>query len=423
MKRFALAVSALALVAQGLTAHCTMAQDVTIDMVHVQFNPDELKLMDEIAAAYHAEHPDVTINVRKFGGEEYKAMLTTSLQSSEAPDIIYSWGGGVLTDQIKAGLLRPIDGLVPDKMKTDVGNVGIEAFSHDGKLYGVAQNVSEVVVWYNKALFAKAGLDVAGMATWDGFRAGVGKLKAAGVTPIAMGAKDKWPAAFFWDYLAIRLAGRSGIEAARAGDANGFTAPEFVRAGDEFLKLSDLAPYQNGFEAAGYASASGMFGDGKAAMILMGDWNVQESKTNSVSKQGVPDDQLGYFPFPSIDGQKGNVKDTLGGVNGWVFAKDASDEAVKFMVWYQGQENLAKFAAGGYFIPINPNAAKSLANPFLQQISQDIRNSPYHAIFFDQSLGLNAGNAVNEVAAALASKVVSASDAAQTVEDAMALDR
>lgn len=418
MKAAALFASA----ALALFAQAALGQDVNIDMVHVQSNPAELTLMDEMAKTYEAAHPSVHINIRKFG-EDYKAALATSLQSNHAPDIIYSWGGGVLTDQIKAGLLRPIDGLVSQPVRDGVGPAGIDAFSRDGKLYGIAQNVSEVVFWYNKDLFAKAGVDVATMATWDGFLAGVQKLQDAGITPIAAGSKDKWPVAFFWDYLALRTAGKDGLATARAGESGGFNAPEYVRAGDEFLKLSAMKPYQKGFEAAGYASASGMFGDGQAAMILMGDWNYQESKTNSTSKQGVADDKLGFFAFPSLSDEKGKPTDTLGGINGWVFSKNAPDAAVDFMVWYQGADNLAKFAKGGFYIPINAKAAESLANPFQQQVAKNINASTYHAIFFDQSLGLNAGNAVNDISSALTSSAISAKDAAAEVEDAMAQDR
>lgn len=417
MRKFVFAVSAIALLAHG-----AFAQDVTVDMVHVQSNEAELALMEELAAAYEAEHPGIDINIRKFG-EDYKQALSTMLQSNDAPDIIYSWGGGVLNEQISAGLLRPIDGVVPEDSKAAVGPAGVDAFSRDGKLYGLAQNVSEVVFWYNKALFERAGADVASMSSWEGFIAGVEKLKAAGITPIAMGSKDKWPSAFFWDYLAVRFAGQAGLEAARAGDNGGFNAPEFVKASEEFLRLSALQPYQPGFEGASYASATGMFGDGQAAMILMGDWNYQESKTNSTSKQGVPDDQLGFFAFPTVEGQKGNSNDTLGGINGWVFSAQAPDEAVDFMVWYQQAANIARFAEGGFYIPINAKAAASLANPFQQQIAKDINASPYHAIFFDQSLGVNAGAAVNDVAASITSNAISAPDAAAWVEDAMAQDR
>lgn len=411
-----------ALCTLAMTAHGAMAGTVEIDMVHVQSNPGELKLMDEMASAYEASHPDVKINIRKFG-QDYKTMLSTALQSKDAPAVIYSWGGGVLTDQVNAGLLRQIDSVVSDDGKSAVGPAGVDAFSRDGKLYGIAQNVSEVVFWYNKELFAKAGVDVASMKTWDGLLAGVTKLKAAGITPISLGAKDKWTAAFYWDYLALRLAGKQGLDVARAGASDGFLAPAFVKAGDEFLKLAALEPFQKGFEAAGYASSSGVFGDGNAAMILMGDWNYQEAKTNSTSGKGLPDAKLGFFAFPSLPDQKGNSTDTLGGINGWVFSKNAPEEAVKFMAWYQDAANLEKFAKGGYYIPINVKAAESLENPFQRQIAKDIAASTYHAIFFDQSLGLDAGNAVNDVSSSLASKAMSAVDAAADVEDAMATDR
>ena len=417
MKRFALAISVMALFAHG-----AFAQDVTIDMVHVQSNEAELALMDELAVAYEADHPGVDINIRKFG-EDYKQALSTMLQTNDAPDVIYSWGGGVLSDQIEAGLLRTIDAVIPAETKAAVGAAGVDAFTRDGHLYGIAQNVSEVVFWYNKALFEQAGVDVATMSDWEGFLTGVQKLKDAGITPIAMASKDKWPTAFYWDYLSLRLAGQAGLEAARRGDDGGFNAPEFVKASEEFLRLSEMQPYQPGFEGASYASSTGMFGDGQAAMILMGDWNYQESKTNSTSKEGVPDDQLGFFAFPTLEGQKGNDNDTLGGINGWVFSKDAPDAAVDFMVWYQQAANIARFAAGGFYIPINADAAAALANPFQQQIAKDINASPYHAIFFDQSLGVNAGAAVNDAAASITSSVISAKDAAAWVEDAMAQDR
>lgn len=417
MKKLVLTVSLV-----GLLAHGAFAKDVHVTVVHMQQNPGELKLMGEMARTYEASHPGVKIDIRKFG-DDYKTTLATSLQSNDPPSIIYSWGGGVLTDQVKAGLLRPVDGKISAETKAAAGAVGVDAFTRDGKLYGIAQNVSQVVFWYNKDLFKKAGVDPASMANWDGFLAGVGKLKEAGITPLAMGSKDKWPAAFFWDYLAIRLAGRSGMEAARDGQNGGFAALEFVKAGEEFLRLSKLAPYQKGFEAAGYPSASGTFGDGKAAMILMGDWNYQESKTNSSSGKGLSDEQLGFFTFPAVAGQKGTEHDTLGGINGWIFSKAAPDEAIDFMAWYQKPENISQFAKAGYYIPINPKAADSLANPFLKQIAQNISASPYHAIFFDQSLGLSAGGAVNDVSAALTSQAISAKQAAQDVEDAMALDR
>ena len=211
MKKFALAamLSALAI---GPAA----AQD-TINWLHLETNPGMVALMNEAITEYKGLHPEANFELQFLENEAYKAKLTTLLQSDDAPDIVYSWGGGVLDEQVKAGVLRDIDGVVSAETKTNIGPAGVGAFTRDGKLYGHAQHVSQVVFWYNKELFAKAGLDAATMNTWDGFLAGVKKLQDAGIMPIALGGGDKWPAHFYWSYLVVKLAGEDGFNAAKAG--------------------------------------------------------------------------------------------------------------------------------------------------------------------------------------------------------------
>ena len=88
------------------------------------------------------------------------------------------------------------------------------------------------------------------MATWDGFLASVQKIKDAGITPISLGGQDKWPAHFYWSYLVVRLAGQDAFNAARSGDGDGFADAPFVQAGQMFLDLVAMEPFQDGFLAA-----------------------------------------------------------------------------------------------------------------------------------------------------------------------------
>ena len=101
--------------------------------------------------------------------------------------------------------------------------------------------------WYNKALFTKAGI-TAPPTTWDELLADVGKLKDAGITPIALGGKDKWPGMFWWAYLAIRAVARTRCDTP-SRPATG-TARRSSQAGTELKKLVDLKPFQEGFLAA-----------------------------------------------------------------------------------------------------------------------------------------------------------------------------
>ena len=415
MKRIALAAML------GLMAFASAVQaDTVVKYLNIATIPGEIELMKKAVATYEAAHPGVKIELPSLENEAFKAKLTTLLQSPDAPDVFHSWGGGVFYEQAKAGVLRPIEGVLSQQAKDDEGQAGLAAFTApDGHVYGIARDVAEVVLWYNKKLFAQAGLDPASMKTWDGFLEGVKKLQAAGITPLALGGKDKWPAHFWWAKLAVRLAGKDEFYAAAAGQGDGFSGPDFVKAGETFLSLAALHPFQEGFQAATYGDASGIFGDGKAAMHLMGDWDYGAMKDNSATKQGIPDADLGILPFPTVDGGKGDPTDTLGGLSGYLFSKNASDEAVKFMEWYNSSEVQKDFAAAAYYIPITKGSADAMTNPFKVQVAKDINGAHWHALFFDQALGPAVGGVVNDVSAELADNQISAKDAADQIKQAV----
>ena len=403
----------------GLMAFAPAQAQTVVKYLNLASIPAEVQLMKDAAAEYMALHPDVKIELPFLENEAFKAKLTTLLQSSEAPDIFHSWGGGVLSEQAKAGVLRPIEGVISQAALDDQGTAGVAAFTRDGHIYGMARDVAEVVLWYNKKLFVQAGVDPASLATWEGFLAAVQKFKDAGITPLAVGAKDKWPAHFWWSKLVVRLAGQDEFNAAAAGEGDGFAGADFVKAGDMFLQLAQLNPWQEGFQAATYGDASGYFGDGKAAMHLMGDWDYGAMKDNSASKAGIPDEDLGFLPFPTITGGHGDPSDTLGGLSGYLFSKNASDEAVKFLEWYNNSHVQQKFAAAGYYIPITKDSATTMTNPFKVAIAKDIQSAHWHALFFDQMLGPSVGGVVNDVSAELAANEITAADAAQQIKDAV----
>ena len=118
------------------------------------------------------------------------------------------------------------------KDQINPGALGL--YAKDGKQYGAPFDLGMVGFWYNKAQFATAGI-TAPPATWDEFLTDVGKLKDAGITPIALGGKDKWPGMFWWAYLALRAGGSEAMHnAVESGDWSG---PAFVQAGTELKKL------------------------------------------------------------------------------------------------------------------------------------------------------------------------------------------
>ena len=99
----------LALVAAALTltAGNAVAQ-TTVRWLHIEANPAQVKIWEEVARAFEAKNPGVKIEMQFLENEAYKAKLPTILQSKDRPHIIYSWAGGVLKAQIEAGVLEDI---------------------------------------------------------------------------------------------------------------------------------------------------------------------------------------------------------------------------------------------------------------------------------------------------------------------------
>ena len=197
------------------------------------------------------EETGIQVVVEELENEDFKKKLPTLLQTDEAPHIFYSWGGGVFAEQAASGATRDVTSLMSEEFLATQSAAGTNAFTQDGKIMGVASQVSQVGFFYNKDLVAQAGVDVAAIKTWDDFLAAVQTVKDAGMTPIAAGGADKWPLHFYWSYLAMRVAGQEGMAAAKAGEGT-FADEAFVQAGAEFKRLIDLQPFQEGFETATY---------------------------------------------------------------------------------------------------------------------------------------------------------------------------
>src|SRR5690606_12297303 len=187
-----------------------------------------------------AQNEGVTIKITPLANEAFKSKLTTVTQAGNAPSLFSSWGGGVLKQQVEAGLLKDITSEISDF----VGNLTpapLKYYQVDGKYYGLPFDNGMVGFWYNKELFDKAGIKEA-PASWSDLLEAIRKMKAAGITTIALSGKDKWPGRFYCLYLAMRVAGGEALEAAMA--EKNFETPDLLEATKKLKDLVDLQPFQ-----------------------------------------------------------------------------------------------------------------------------------------------------------------------------------
>jgi raffinose/stachyose/melibiose transport system substrate-binding protein len=414
MARFkGLLVSAVAL---AFSAGAAVAQ-TTVKWLHIEANPVVVKLWEEVARDFEAKNPGVKVEMQYLENEAYKAKAPTLLQSRDRPHIIYSWAGGVLKSQVEAGVLEDITPAMQG-YKDNLSASAVDAFTVDGKIYGVPYGVSQVGFMGNKDLLAKAGVDAGKIVTYDDLLDAVKKLKAAGITPLAVGGADKWPVHFYWTNLAMRLGGKAAIQAALKGQDGGFEGETFQKSGELFKQLVDLQPFQNGFLGFKSQQAIGHFGDGKAALLLAISSFYHTQKVFAVDKVGIPDDKLAWINFPTVPGGKGQPSDTLGGINGWLVTKGAPKEAVAFLKYFVSAEPQKRLAAGNFIVPVYKGAEAGLGSAFMRNIAQNIANSTYHQNFYDQDLGPSVGRVVNDATTEIAAGTMTPKQAAKAIQDA-----
>jgi raffinose/stachyose/melibiose transport system substrate-binding protein len=251
--------------------------------------------------------------------------------------------------------------------------------------------------WYNKALFKKAGIS-APPTTWDGFLDAVRKLKAENITPLALAGKEKWPGMYYWAYLAMRTAGADALQ--KAYDDKDFTSDDFVQAGQHLQDLVDLQPFQKGFLGAAYSTPTGQaaaVGNGKAAMELMGQWApVVEADAG----KGLGDD-LGFFPFPAVEGGRGAITEVFGGGGGHALRKDAPQAAVDFLKFFASEATDKLLVEKTGVIPVVPAADSALKDPNIKAVQAQLKAATGFQLYLDQAYAPAVGQEVNDSVAAL----------------------
>jgi len=393
------------------------AEKVTVKWWHISTADEHKAEWQKQADAYMASHPNVNIEITVLENEAFKTKLTTVMQSGEPPDIFQSWGGGVMNEYAKAGLLKDITAdLDADggAWRNTFASGALGVYAYKGQNYGVPWDMGMIGFWYNKELFKKAGIETP-PATWSEFLDAVKKLKAAGITPIALGEGDKWPGMHMWAYLVTRLGGKENFEGAllRTGS---FTDAPFIEAGNKLNELIALEPFQDGFLGATYGDEATAMGNSKAAMELMGQWAPAVEKDNSPDKKGLGDN-LGFFPFPMVEGGKGDPADAVGGGNGFAIGKNASPEAIDFVKFLTSAENQVALAKIGVAIPVVKGGEAGLSDPLMIELQKTFAAAKYFQLYYDQALPPAMGSVINDSTQGIFAGTLTPEQAAQAIED------
>jgi multiple sugar transport system substrate-binding protein len=155
-----------------LLAGCGGTKEKSVSFM-VSGDAAELAAYQQLVDAFKAAHPEIQVELRYAASDsDFLRQLVTAFSAGAQPDVMLLNYRRV--PQFAAeGALEPV-GPYLDKSKdlhaADLYTQALEAFQWDGKTWCIPQNVSSLVVYYNRALFDAAGVayPTAGW-TWDDF--------------------------------------------------------------------------------------------------------------------------------------------------------------------------------------------------------------------------------------------------------------
>ncbi|MBC7550330.1 MAG: extracellular solute-binding protein [Cellulomonas sp.] len=370
----------------------TSGGDVEMTFWHNSTTGDGKAFWDATVAAYEADNPGVTIKVQAIQNEDMDGKLQTALNSGDAPDIFMARGGGKLADVVAAGQAQEV--VVDDATRTAVGDAAFSAFTVDGKVYGMPMSILPGGIYYSKDLFEQAGITELPKTMAD-LDAAVEKLKAAGISPIALGAKDAWPAAHWYYFFALRACSQETLDKATADKT--FDDPCWTKAGDDLAAFSATEPFNGGFLTTsaqqGAGSSAGLLANHQAAMELMGAWNPGVIASLTPDKKPLAD--LGWFPFPEIAGGDGEPGAMMGGLDGYSCSADAPAECSKFLNFSMQKEYQEGYAKAFQTLPASQDAQSVVTEGALVDVLATYNKAPYVSLWLDTLYGQNVGNALN----------------------------
>lgn len=418
-------IGATALVAAGCSAGGNAASGgdggkVTMTFWHNSTTGLGKAFWETTVKDFEKKNPNVTINLQAIQNEDFDGKLQTALNSNSAPDVFMQRGGGKMAAMVNAGQVLDISDAIGKNATSEISKGSFKSFELNGKTWAMPTNVDPEGIWYSKDLFQKAGITDT-PTTMDELNADITKLKGAGIAPVAVGAKDAWPAAHWYYNFALRAC-PSSVLTKTAQDLK-FSNSCWKQAGEDTKAFFDTEPFNDGYLTTsaqqGAGSSAGLIANHKAAMELMGAWDP--GVISSLTPDGKPLSDLGFFPFPEVSGGKGAPGSMMGAVGGLSCSakapKPACTDFLNFVTQKTVQENYYKAFNS---IPANQSAQSVVTEPYLKTVLEAYNNAPFVSNYLDTLYGQNVGNALNTSVVNLLAGKGSVSDIVSTVDQAAA---
>ena len=371
LRRLAVAL-ALALVASvACTTEETRSSDEAtsnLEVISWWTSGSEEQALNVLFDAYRREHPGVTIvnaTVAGGGGSNASVVLAQRLLRGDPPDSWQTFPGGALRQYASQNQLSDVSDVVRDSgLGANVPKVVLDGLTVNGKQYGVPTSSHRGnVLFFNQKLLAKAGVAEPSTGyTPENFVSDLAKLKAAGVIPLCLGAKDRFTTTALFENVLLGVVGADGWSKITA-DRFDWRGEQVRQALTQFGKIIDYADP----EAAGLSwdAATKKLASGGCAFETMND-SAYGELVKAGAKEGT---DFGAVAYPGTDGNYVAVVDTFVRARQATNGRNASD----FLTVIGAPDVQVAFSKVKGSIPVRTDADISSLSPYQQSAAQAFR--------------------------------------------------
>jgi raffinose/stachyose/melibiose transport system substrate-binding protein len=306
-----------------------------------------LELWKRVAADFMAQRPDIVLEIVDVT-VEWNGNPVRSFESAVAgfvsredyrPDLFEQWGGADLVEEVRRGLVRDIT----DQVQPQLGELGAFAtpWQVGGRTYGLPYRLYLHGIWYDKNLFAQAGLTAP--PTLDAFVETARTLRHAGITPMVVAGASSWELARFWLLFVLANCPRAAVVG--SVEELSFDHPCLRAAGDDLAAFLATDPFPADVLTMQRDDAAAAFTSGGAAMWWGSQWEWQ-----LIKEAGVDLDRFGWFPLLGPDAVG------LGGGNGFACHAQAPPECAEVLAYLLSPEVQALVAEQEAGLPVRPSS-------------------------------------------------------------------
>ena len=320
------------------------------------------KWLDGLKARYEKTYPGSSVKfvLTPINNAQFTAQIAAAFASRKVPDVMLVYSGGYTTPYMRSSLERLNDlvgkspGFYGGLSAWDLSCLNLDCKGGKGDIYAVPNDQGTYGLFYNKALFRKAGVK-APPKTYNEFLAQCKVFKSKGILPLAYGDRDGYSTDNWVTYDYASYMARGDIAKVNAGKTK-YASPKLVRPLAELAKFKQQGCVNPDASTHENNDANTYFTSGKAAMVLMFPFVIKDFE-KALGKN------LGIARLPQSGPNPGRT--AANSFHNWVIPRNAGNkdgawEFIKMAVDNRGASELATTVGA---LPTNKVASGRLKDP------------------------------------------------------------